>query len=153
MARDNVARQHHTQTHAQIHRERKERLVSHRAGPESDTMFSWYNMMKVNWNALSWTATEGTSSLRWSFLSMKKSGFVCMCVAYNFNWSCWEFCCHVGINRLSDLKLWSNCRTVKDFCKSASSECRSISGQRRPFPIPPFPFSTFIILLYCTPPS
>lgn len=54
----------HTRTHTQTHGGgRKKKRERDRAGfpqgrAESYTMFSWYNMMKVNWNTLCRTATE-----------------------------------------------------------------------------------------------
>lgn len=50
-----------THTHMNGARERQPGFPQGRA--ESYTMFSWYNMMKVNWNTLCWTVTEGRFSV------------------------------------------------------------------------------------------
>lgn len=96
----------------------EKRLASHRAGLKATPCSAGTTWWK-------WTGThcvglpgEGTPRLRWSFLSMKKCVsvwvLVCLCVkTYIVNRSCHRNCCHVAVNRLSDLKSQSNWRTAK----------------------------------------
>lgn len=99
--------QTHTHTRTRTQADWEKRQAGFPQGrAESYTMFSWYNMMKVNWNTLCWTATEGTSAMWWSFLSMKAflcvGGWVGVFEPYNINRKNCQYCATVNIYRFAD---------------------------------------------------
>lgn len=134
-ARDGVAR--HARAHTNMRPEKRQAGVP-QGRAESDTMYSWYDMMKVNWNTLCRTARRRDTASLMIFFKHEEVCFcvpVCVCVClraclcvktYNVKRSCHRNCCHVAVNRLSDLKSQSKCRTAIDLCKVLLRACADV---------------------------
>lgn len=139
---ESSGRRRATRARANTRREKRRAGVP-QGRAESDTMFSWYDMMKVNWNILCRTAGRRDIASPMIFFKHEEVCFsVCLraCAIarakpHNVSRSCHRYCCHVAVNRLSDLKSQSNCRTRTDLCRVRLRACADVLRPKHAKPL------------------